>query len=136
MIFTSNFKIAGHLSQAIAISQGIPRGWQGRTYKPLAPAWTLVKLTDNEQFIKLYRAQVLDRLDAAQVLQDLGGDDFIMLCWEAPGVFCHRRVVAAWLQKELGITVEELVPTYRQHQEWLRRMERGGNSGVRRFHKR
>jgi uncharacterized protein (DUF488 family) len=123
MIFTSNFKIAGHLPQAVAISRGIPRGWQGRTYKPLAPAWTLVKLTDNEQFIRLYRAQVLDRLDAAEVLREMGADNFVLLCWEPPGEFCHRRVVAAWLQKELGLVVEELNPKLRSHRDWLGQME-------------
>ena len=123
MIFTSNFKIGGHLSQAIAISRGIPRGWQGRTYKPLAPAWPLVKLTNYEQFIKLYRAQVLDRLDAMQVLQDLGGDNFLLLCWEAPGEFCHRLLVGAWLQKEVGVQVEEFSAKLRRHQDWLREME-------------
>jgi hypothetical protein len=121
MIFTSNFKTAGHLPQGVAISRGIPRGWQGRVYRPLAPSWALVKVFDRTQFIKLYKAQVLDRLNAGQVLRDLGGDDFVMLCWEAPGQFCHRLVVAAWLQKELGLKVEELNPKLKRHAEWLRR---------------
>jgi len=123
MIFTSNFKIAGHLPQAVAISQGIPRGWQGKRYKTLAPPWSLVKLTDNTQFIRLYKAQVLDRLDASQVLNDLGGDNFLLLCWEAPGEFCHRRVVAAWLQKELGLVVEEINPKLKRHAAWLREIQ-------------
>ncbi|MBM4289954.1 MAG: hypothetical protein FJ135_17740, partial [Deltaproteobacteria bacterium] len=73
MIFTSNFKIAGHLPQTVAISRGLPRGWRGRVYRPLAPSWALVKITDPQQFIRLYRTQVLDKLNAGQVLQDLGG---------------------------------------------------------------
>jgi hypothetical protein len=124
MIFTSNFKTAGHLPQAVAICRGLPRGWQGRAYKPLAPSWKLVKAgLSREAFIKAYRAEVLDKLDARQVLHDLGGDDFVMLCWEPPGEFCHRRVVAAWLQKELKLVVEEFDPKPRIHREWLRRME-------------
>lgn len=122
MILTSNFKTAGHLPQAVAISRGTPRGWPGKVYKPLAPSWNLVKIADPPEFIRLYRAQVLDKLDPRQVLLDLGGDDFIMLCWEAPGEFCHRLVVAAWLQKELGVTVEEFNPKLRRHQDWLRKM--------------
>ena len=47
-------------------------------------------------------------------LLELGGDDFVMLCWEQPGEFCHRLVVAAWLQKELGVVVEEFNPKLRQ----------------------
>jgi len=31
MIVTSNFKISGHLPQAVAISLGVPRGWTGTT---------------------------------------------------------------------------------------------------------
>ncbi|MBU4232032.1 MAG: hypothetical protein KKD99_02720 [Proteobacteria bacterium] len=28
-------------------------------------------------------------------MAELGDDNFILLCWEAPGEFCHRQVVAA-----------------------------------------
>ena len=123
MILTSNFQTAGHLPQAVAISRGLPRGWQGRVYRPLAPSWSLVKVTDQTQFIRLYRGQVLDQLEARQVLRDLGGDDFIMLCFEPPGEFCHRLVVAAWFQKELGLKAEEFNPKLRRHQAWLRTMQ-------------
>jgi hypothetical protein len=125
VILTSNFRTAGHLPQAVAISRGTPKGWRGRVYKPLAPSWALVKIADPETFIKLYRAQVLEKLDARQVLADLGIDDFVILCWEQPGEFCHRLVVAAWLQKELGVKVEEFNPKLRRHQDWLRKMVAG-----------
>ena len=51
MIFTSNFQIAGHLPQAVAISRGLIRGWRGRAYRPLAPPWALVKITDRVEFM-------------------------------------------------------------------------------------
>jgi uncharacterized protein (DUF488 family) len=79
-----------------------------------------------ERFIALYRAQVLDKLDPMQVIRDLGGDNFILLCWEAPGEFCHRRVVAAWLRKCTGVLVEEFNPKLRGHVEWLREMQGAG----------
>ena len=123
MIFTSNFKIAGHLPQAVAISLGIPRGWHGARCTVLAPPRPLIKIMDEATFIPLYRAQVLDRLDPHKIIRDLGGDNFLMLCWEAPGEFCHRRVVAVWLEKSTGIKVEEFNPRLRNHQEWLRQME-------------
>uniref|UniRef100_A0A7V4LCQ7 DUF488 domain-containing protein n=1 Tax=Desulfobacca acetoxidans TaxID=60893 RepID=A0A7V4LCQ7_9BACT len=123
MIFTSNFQTAGHLPQAAAISRGLPRGWQGRVYKALAPSWSLVNIADQTQFIRLYKAQVLDKLNARQVLRDLGGDDCILLCWEPPGEFCHRLVVAAWFKKELGLEVPEFNPKLRRHQEWLRKIK-------------
>jgi len=130
MIFTSNFKIAGHLPQAVAISLGVPRGWQGARCLALAPPRPLLKIMDPETFIPLYRAQVLDRLDPYRIIRDLGGDDFVMLCWEAPGEFCHRRVVAAWIRKHTGVLVEELNPKLRRHAEWLRNLPAGTTVGA------
>ena len=42
---------------------------------------------------------------------------------EAPGEFCHRRVVAAWLRKHTGVLVEEFSPKRRGHVEWLRELQ-------------
>ena len=122
MILTSNFKIAGHLPQAVAISLGVPRGWRGARCTVLAPPRPLIKIMDPETFMPLYKAQVLDKLDPHKIIKDLGGDNFILLCWEDPGVFCHRRVVAAWMRKETGVLVEEFNPKLRRHQDWLREM--------------
>jgi len=123
MILTSSFKIAGHLPQAVAISLGVPRGWHGARCIVLAPPRPLIKIMDEATFIPLYRTQVLDKLDPHKIIRDLGGDNFVMLCWEAPGEFCHRRVVAAWMQKETGVIVEEFNPKLRRHHDWLRQME-------------
>lgn len=130
MIFTSNFKIAGHLPQAVAISLGVPRGWQGARCTVLAPPRPLIKIMDPETFMPLYRAQVLDRLDPYGIIRDLGGDNFVLLCWEAPGEFCHRRVVAAWLRKHTGILVEELNPKLKRHADWLRNLSAGTSVGA------
>ena len=54
-----------------------------------------------------------------KVIRDLGGDNFIMCCWEPPGEFCHRRVVAAWLRKHTGVLMEEFIPSHKRHAEWL-----------------
>ena len=126
MILTSNFKIAGHLPQAVAISLGVPRGWRGARCTVLAPPRPLIKIMDPETFMPLYKAQVLDKLDPHKIIKDLGGDNFIMCCWEDPGVFCHRRVVAAWMQKHTGVLVEELDLKLRRHADWLREMQGTG----------
>jgi len=126
MILTSNFKIAGHLPQAVAISLGMPRGWRGARCIVLAPPRPLIKIMDPETFIPLYKAQVLDKLDPHKIIKDLGGDNFIMCCWEDPGVFCHRRIVAAWMQKHTGVLVKELDLKLRRHADWLREMQGAG----------
>jgi hypothetical protein len=130
MIFTSNFKIAGHLPQAVAISRGVPRGWRGARSPILAPPRPLIKIMDPATFIPLYKAQVLDKLDPHQVIRDLGGDNFLLLCWEPPGEFCHRRVVAVWMEKTTGIKVEEFNPKLKSHQEWLRNLSAGTPVGA------
>jgi len=103
---TSNFKLSGRDPNAVAISRGVTRGFKGRRYMPLAPAtWALVKEKDETRFREQFQEQ-LAKLDAKAVLKEVG-EDAILLCWEKPGVFCHRRIVAEWLERELGISVPE-----------------------------
>ena len=107
VIYTSNFRTAGNHPAAIAISRGIPKWFKGRRYLPLAPSWSLINTTDPPTFTALYHEQVLSRLDPKTVLQELGHNP-ILLCWEKPGDFCHRIVVAEWLRSSAGVEVREL----------------------------
>jgi len=108
-LFTSNFRIAGRLEQAVSISRGKPKWYKGKTYDRLAPRWELVRMKDEEGFMNAYMDEVLSKLDPLKVVGELG-DGAIMLCWEPPGKFCHRLVVAAWLKNELGLIVPEYQP--------------------------
>ena len=77
----------------------------GRTYPALAPRREMLKMAEGtyrEEYQK-----ILDNLDPQRVYEDLGGNS-TLICWEAPGIFCHRRLVAAWLEEHLGVTVPEL----------------------------
>ena len=58
-------------------------------------------------YVAEYRHDVLGHLDPAKVAADLG-PDAVLLCWEAAGEDCHRRLVAEWLEKFLKIQVPEL----------------------------
>ena len=55
----------------------------------------------------------LAKLDAAKVYDDL--KDCVLVCFESPKdlasgkKFCHRRMVAGWIETELGIVVPEEV---------------------------
>ena len=106
MITTSNFAKSGKYPDAVAISQGVPRFYQGKRYLPLAPPRWLLKTKDPELFDLEYRKQ-LESLVAKQVAEDLG-PNAIILCWESFNVRCHRRLVAEWLEEQLGIVVPEL----------------------------
>lgn len=36
------------------------------------------------------------------------GKDPVLLCFEKKGAFCHRRLLADWLQADTGVTIGEL----------------------------
>lgn len=63
------------------------------------------RLTD-AQYAEQYRALVLYWEHPDRVVEFLGADA-ILLCWEPAGQFCHRRLVAEWLETSLGIVVPE-----------------------------
>lgn len=65
----------------------------------------MLKLPRSE-YDRQYEA-ILDGLNAREVLEQLG-ESAVLLCWEKPGFWCHRRRVAEWLEAELEITVPEL----------------------------
>lgn len=86
--------------RAICISRGMPRGKAYKRYWPLAPGpW--FKSVSEEEYRRRYFAQ-LDRLDPVDVICDLyqltGQLDPILLCYEPPGQFCHRRLFAEWVE--------------------------------------
>jgi len=56
-----------------------------------------------------YQRETLNKLDPTKVFEELGFD-VVLLCWEAPGKFCHRRLVAEWLEEALSIEVPEYMP--------------------------
>lgn len=107
-MLTSCFGVSASHPNAVAISRGVPRWYKGRTYMPLAPSWALIKVRDEAEYTRRYKIEVLARLDPRKVADDLGADA-VLLCWERPGEFCHRRLVAAWLKETLGMDVLELV---------------------------
>jgi hypothetical protein len=54
--------------------------------------------------------RILKELDPEEIYRDLrlmGGEDPILLCWESPNTWCHRRRVAEWLEEALGIEIPE-----------------------------
>jgi hypothetical protein len=45
------------------------------------------------------------------VAREAGVDSLVLLCFERlgpPGVFCHRRILAAFIEERTGQVVEEL----------------------------
>lgn len=96
--------------RAICISRGMPRGKQYKRYWPLAPGLWFKSVSEAE-YRQLYFRQLeqLDPIDVVCDLFDLTEQvDPILLCYEPPGQFCHRRLVAEWLKYELNGDVPEM----------------------------
>ena len=100
-------------SRAIAISCSVPSWYTGARMQSLAPTWTMVNairndLIDEREYTRLYLALLRERELTAESIIKLIPDNSILLCYESPGEFCHRRVLAEWLEKETGIEIPEL----------------------------
>ncbi len=105
--YFGNIKNLPEDSNLISIARGTPGWFKGKRYLPLAPSWELIKNTEiPEPYTTGYYEQVLNKLDPGKVLEELG-ENAILLCWEKPGDFCHRRLVAEWLESTLKIEVPE-----------------------------
>jgi hypothetical protein len=97
----------------VGISRGSPRGQAGfRMYRKLQPGQGTLKLPAAE-FTSHYLREVLGRLDARHTVDELlevaAGKTPAILCFEHPrsDAWCHRGIVSAWLQAEIGLDVYE-----------------------------
>ena len=114
MIYTSYFAKLKSLPEnviPISICGKAPNWYKGLQYKKLAPKYDFFmkwkETHDNDYYIKCYNEQVLNKLDAINVVRDLTyivpkdttGEYICLVCYEKPGDFCHRHLVADWLSK-------------------------------------
>ena len=97
----------------IAICGKSPDWYTGLQYKKLAPKYDFFmkwkETKDNDYYIRCFNEQVLQQLTVENVvreLQNLAGSSVALVCYEKPGDFCHRHLVAEWLRKN-GISCEE-----------------------------
>ena len=93
----------------IGISKGVPKYFFDFVIQELAPRWDMLQMTEHD-YRKEY-AKILADQNAFKIIkkiQDISyGKDAALLCYEKPGEFCHRQLVAAWLQKETGFEIIE-----------------------------
>jgi hypothetical protein len=105
---TGSFRNCAKLKGAVSISNGIPYFFRGPQYRKVAPRWDMLKMEKEDYDFQF--SLILQKLDPQEVYWDLtliGGPDAILLCWERPNIWCHRRLVAEWLEEALGIVITE-----------------------------
>lgn len=119
MIYTSYFAKLKSLPDniiPISICGKAPDWYKGLQYKKLAPKYDFFmkwkENHDNDYYIKCFNSRVLSNLYPEMVLMDLielANDcekDICLICYEKPSDFCHRHLVADWLNKN-GIECKE-----------------------------
>lgn len=103
----------------ISISRQKQRGAEMMPeYEPLMPSWDIIRMAHQmgyskeclERYKEEYFKQLL-QLDPQKVYNDL--KDCVITCFESPKdiasgkKFCHRRMVAGWIEDSLGIIIPE-----------------------------
>lgn len=98
----------------ISIAGKAPSFYNGVQYKKFAPTYEIFNKwksgeIDNFGYNDAFKVEVLDKLSKDEVKQFLNSfdTDIILLCYEKSGDFCHRHIVADWIETELGMRVEE-----------------------------
>ena len=99
----------------ISIAGRCPDFYTGIEYKVLAPKYSFFKIYkenhDVKYYTKCFNNEVLSHLSPDKVVEHLqslsNGKDVVLLCYEKPSDFCHRKLVARWLC-DAGYDVQEL----------------------------
>lgn len=131
MICTSYFSMAANTSMGVSknvipvsVSQWPPKWYNGAGLKDVAPTPEILRAYNNgeiseEGYTLRYQEEVLDKLDVDAFIRKLSEitgvkdpvhdpDKLIALCcFEKPGDFCHRHLLAEYLNKELGLNIRE-----------------------------
>lgn len=106
-IYTSYYANVRNLPpemKPIGISVGKNKWFEGPYDLRLAPTWAMMK-SPRGVYDSLFFKQ-LAKLDAKKIYDELP-DNAVLLCYEVYNDWCHRRAVAEWLERELGIEVCE-----------------------------
>jgi len=115
MIYTSNYARKGADENAFGISIAVPNWFDGRRLSQLAPTWELVcgiqqgdidNDTYRRKYIELLESRRSNKLNLDYLLSSLPSPSYL-LCYEAPGEFCHRRVFAEWVEEKCGLVIPE-----------------------------
>lgn len=96
----------------IGVALYTPKWYNGPELKLLAPrGYMLAKGISEQQYTQMYVGQVLSALNPSAVVRQIeqlaGGRDCVLLCYEKPGDFCHRHIIADWLNHHLNLGIEE-----------------------------
>jgi len=94
--------------EPVGIARYQPKWFNGRNMKQLSPtSYMLSDRCSREDYLRLYNA-ILENLNLEQLKSELEsiGRDVALCCYEKPEDFCHRHLLADFLNKH-GWDVQE-----------------------------
>lgn len=99
--------------EPVSICRHPPMFYKGPQYLQLAPSFKLLSLykrgfLSDQMYTNIFVPHLME-MNAQKVISDLSnlaGDNIVLVCFEKPGVFCHRHLVSEWLNCE-GYNVTE-----------------------------
>ncbi len=92
----------------VCIARGRPKWFKGESIPELFPTWDMIKGNlSEEEYTRQYYERILSKCDPREIVKKAEGR--VLLCWEKTGSFCHRRIVADWIERETGIVVPEII---------------------------
>jgi len=117
-IYTSYFAVLKRILDnivPISICLKAPPWFKGVQYKTLAPTNDIFSQQkanpDNDLYTARFTSEVLGMLNCEHVVNELtslsNGNDVVLLCYEKSTSFCHRHLVAGWLNESLDNSVIE-----------------------------
>ena len=117
-IYTSYFGNLKNLKKnnivPIGVCQVLPKQFNGPNLISIAPTKDILLNCKNnhQEFIKRYKNEVLsihrDPQDFVNRLEFISnGNDVALCCYEEPDKFCHRHLIAEWLNEKLKLDVQE-----------------------------
>ena len=100
MITVANFFNKQHWEgEPVSIANFSPKGFRGERCSELAPGKIVrqfkKKQITQEEYMVAYKQQ-LGKLDVQEIGKRLRNKT--LFCWEKTGEFCHRYIVADWLE--------------------------------------
>ncbi|ASM66399.1 DUF488 family protein, N3 subclade [Bacteroides caccae] len=115
-IYTSYFGNNRKLKEAgvkiICVAIGRPRFISGVPQMVnVAPTRYMISAAcSHDEYLRLYD-EILANQDAYKVIEQIEslseGKDVALCCYEKPGDFCHRHILAKWLTENTGIKITE-----------------------------
>lgn len=126
-IYTSYFANSKNLHRENIVIIGIalfpPKWFNGPSLKMVSPSYDILHNSKSqEDYEQRFFSEILDHRDPKVFLSNIermaNGKDVALCCYEKPGAFCHRHLVAKWMNEKLGLQIEEFGvsknPTYIQ----------------------